>query len=50
MPEYWIVNIPECCVEVYRDPQGNSYAHSERYEPGQSIRLASFNDVVLSVV
>lgn len=49
VPEYWVVNIPERCVEVYRDPQPNCYANSERYEPGQSIRLASFNDVVLAV-
>jgi Uma2 family endonuclease len=49
VPEYWVVNIPQRCVEVYREPQPNGYARCDRYEPGQSIRLASFNDVVLSV-
>ena len=36
-------------MEVYRDPQHNGYARCDRYEPGQSIQLASFTDVVLSV-
>lgn len=49
VPEYWVVNLPERCVEVYRDPQPNLYARCDRYEPGESIRLASFNDVVLAV-
>jgi len=49
VPEYWVVNIPERCVEVYRDPQHNGYAHCHRYEPGQSIQLASFSDVSLAV-
>ena len=47
--EYWVVNIPERCVEVYGDPQPNFYARRDRYEPGQSIRLASFSDVLLNV-
>lgn len=49
VPEYWVVNIRERCVEVYRDPQPNSYARCDRYVPGESIRLASFTDVVLAV-
>ena len=49
VPEYWVVNIPERCVEVYDDPQGSSYARCVRYEPGQSIGLASFDDVVIHV-
>ena len=49
VPEYWVVSIPERRVEVYRDPQHNGYARCDRNEPGQSIQLASFTDVVLSV-
>src|SRR6187402_753596 len=41
VPEYWIVNLPERCIEVYTRPEGNAYAHTERYEPGQSIRLGA---------
>jgi len=49
VPEYWVVNIPERCVEVYREARPSCYAQCERYEPGQSIRLASFSDVVIAV-
>ena len=49
VPEYWVVNLPERCVEVYREPQPSCYAHCDRYEPGQSIRLASFSEVVVAV-
>ena len=49
VPEYWIVNIPERCIEVYRDAQGESYARVETYQPGQSIRIAAFSDVEIRV-
>ena len=49
VPEYWVVNIPERCVEVYSRPVENAYADCVRYEPGQSIRLASFSDVEIAV-
>lgn len=26
VPEYWIVNLPEACVEVHRDPEGDAYS------------------------
>ena len=45
----WIVNLPERCVEVYTLPDGNAYAHVERFEPGQSIRLGAFPDVEVRV-
>ncbi|MBA2349909.1 MAG: Uma2 family endonuclease [Solirubrobacterales bacterium] len=25
VPEYWIVNLPEACVEVHREPEGDTY-------------------------
>jgi Uma2 family endonuclease len=27
IPEYWIVNLPDSCVEVHRWPDGGDYAH-----------------------
>src|SRR3954471_11109316 len=30
VPEYWVVNIPGRCVEVYRDPQHHSYSRHDR--------------------
>lgn len=45
IPVYWIVNLNQKQVEVYTQPQGNQYAHSQIYQetfealPGMSIHL-----------
>jgi Uma2 family endonuclease len=49
VPEYWIVNIPECCIEVYTRPEGNAYAQVERFGPGQAVQLRAFPDVAIRV-
>ena len=49
VPEYWVVNLPERCIEVYTGPSPGAYARCERYECGQSIRLSGFPDVVIAV-
>ena len=35
--EYWIVNIPERCVDVYRNPTGATFADTVTVKPGQSL-------------
>lgn len=49
--EYWIVNVPERSVEVYRNPQpdAGTYAHAETARPGASLAPAAFPDAALSV-
>jgi len=49
VPEYWVVNLVERCIEVYREPDGASYARMDRYEGGQSIQLLAFSDVSIAV-
>jgi len=49
VPEYWVVNLLERCIEVYRAVQGAGYACMERYERGQSIQLLAFSDVSIAV-
>ena len=49
VPEYWIVNLPERCIEVYTGPSPGAYARVERYERGQSIRLVAFPDLAFAV-
>ena len=49
VPEYWIVNLPERCIEVYTLPEGNAYARVEKYVLGQAIRLGAFSDVEVRV-
>ena len=49
VPEYWVVNLPERCIEVYTGPVPGAYSRVERYERGQSIRLVAFPDVSFAV-
>ena len=49
VPEYWVVNLLERCIEVYTQPSPGEYARVERYERGQSIRPLAFADVSFAV-
>ncbi len=37
IPEYWIVNLVDGMLEVYRDPQGSAYRTTLRLAPGETI-------------
>lgn len=37
VPEYWVIDIPNGCLRVYRDPRGDGFSSEERYERGASI-------------
>ena len=49
--EYWIVNVPEGSVEVYRDPQpaAGAYTHAETVRSGAALAPAAFPDAALPV-
>jgi len=49
VPEYWIVNLTERCIEVHTEPSPGAYARCFRYERGQSVRLSGFPDVSIAV-
>lgn len=49
VPEYWIVNLLERCIEVYRDPAGSTYRSLVTYVSGQAIRLLRFPDLEIAV-
>ena len=49
LAEYWVVNLPERCIEVYTEPSPEAYARVERYERGQSIRLVAFPEIAFAV-
>jgi Uma2 family endonuclease len=49
VPEYWIVNVAERCIEVHTVPQGDSYDRVETYGHGQAIRVGAFRDVEVRV-
>ena len=51
IPEYWIVNIPDEQLEIYRDPTGEKYALKEVIKKGKEHSLKildyDFNPAVL---
>jgi len=49
VPEYWVVNLPECCIEVYTSPSAGAYEQLERYVRGEVIRPLAFSDVSFAV-
>jgi Uma2 family endonuclease len=44
LPVYWIINIPDLCIEVYTDPTGPAeapaYRHLRTYRPPEEIPLS----------
>jgi Uma2 family endonuclease len=49
VPEYWIVNVVNDVVEVHTEPGPDGYAQVTRYGRGSTLRVPSFEDVVLRV-
>ena len=41
IPEYWIVNIPMQCIEVYAKPNGDQYDRMETFRPGDKLESSS---------
>jgi Uma2 family endonuclease len=37
VPECWLVNLLEGCIEVYREPAGDAYKSVRRYTPDEVI-------------
>lgn len=42
--EYWIVNLGDNTLDVYRQPQGDAYAINKRFERGTSVAPEAFPD------
>lgn len=49
VPEYWIVDVRERSVEVYRGPRGDEYTSSERVEHMGTVTIERFPDVAVRV-
>jgi len=49
VPEYWIVNTPDKCVEVYREPTPEGYRHCSRVDHEGSLAPQAFPDLRLAV-
>jgi len=49
IPEVWLVNVNEQCLEVYREPSVNGYQNVALLESGDSVTIQAFPDVVFAV-
>jgi Uma2 family endonuclease len=49
VPEYWIVNVVDGVVEVYREPRDGVYAQVSRHDRDASLAVPGFADVVVLV-
>ena len=49
VPEYWVVNLRESVVEVYRDPAAGGYLQLTTVPKGARLHLLAFPDVELAV-
>jgi Uma2 family endonuclease len=49
VPEFWIVDVSNRVIEVYREPRGDRYEHMTALRAGASISLVAFPDVALTV-
>jgi Uma2 family endonuclease len=47
--DYWIVNIIDRCVEVYRDPGHESYRTCQRFFVGDSLAPLAAPEAMISV-
>ncbi len=47
--EYWIVNLQEDIIEVFRQPKGGKYKVELRFAPGQQLSPLAFEDVIVPV-
>jgi Uma2 family endonuclease len=47
--EYWIVNLIDDRLEIYRQPEGNIYTRIEIVTPPRSISLPQFSDIAIDI-
>lgn len=48
IPEYWIVNLNDNCLEIYREPNGENYAQKTTLRTG-IIQLSQCPDISLDI-
>jgi hypothetical protein len=47
--DYWIVNLVDRSLEVYREPAGDAYESVQRLEPGEMLSPLAFPELALRV-
>jgi Uma2 family endonuclease len=49
IPELWIVNLNEQCIEVYRHPSGGEYGTVQTFRRGESLSILAFPEWAIAV-
>jgi Uma2 family endonuclease len=49
IPEVWIVNLNEQCIEVYRHPTGGEYGTVQTFRCGESLSILAFPELAIAV-
>lgn len=49
IPEYWLLNLNDSCVEVYRKPAGDLYAEKRTLTSGDSIALSELPEITIDI-
>ncbi len=49
IPEYWLLNVNDACIEVYRQPQQDSYAEKTTLRAGDKITLSQLENISINV-
>ncbi|AFY81023.1 Uma2 family endonuclease [Oscillatoria acuminata] len=49
IPEVWLVNLPENCLQVYRQPTATGYQIISQFYPGDTLSLQTFPDITINV-
>ena len=47
--DYWVVNLRDSCIEVFRDPQDGEYQSHEVFDRGHTVRPLKYPKLKLSV-
>ncbi|WP_363269469.1 Uma2 family endonuclease [Okeania sp. SIO2B3] len=47
--EVWLVNLTEECLEVYRQPTGNSYEIVQTFQRGETVTIQALPDATFTV-
>ena len=49
IPEYWLLNLNDNCLEVYRQPHGELYAEKTTLLAGGFIHLLQYPEITLKI-
>lgn len=49
IPEYWLMNLKDTCLEVYRQPHGDCYGEKTTLRAGDSVTLSQLSQITLNI-